>query len=1719
MKVSFRHVASTVLTRSIFALLAVHFVRLGTAATETWVGTTNLWNNAANWSGLNLPPASNDSLVFGAAGAGGLNLNNDLTNGSFNLAGLTFEALAPAYTIGNGTTTANAGNPFVLTGAIVDHSASIETINNPFSMAATQSFTSSVSGGNLVLGGVVSGAGGVVKEGAGTVTMSQVSTFTGATVVNAGTLSLTNGNSPSGTLSGTATITVNAGGTLELTNQDTLGYTAGKQALIINGGRVLNNGAATRSTLQNTVTMTGGILGGTSAGDGNGAYSINAATLIAATSDASGTAALINAGKISIQATGAPIISVTRGANAAAVSDLTITSQIASFGGNGAGFTKTGNGILTLSGSNNYTGSTLVNAGTVTFSGGTSTGSTTLFVHGTTALPAAVRVEAGASVTIAGPIAIAQITGDTNGSLTIAGGTLASTGLGSYFTIADNGAANPGGNAVGTVTQTGGALNLGVSGTPINYASVGAAGVGTYALSGGSVSSYTANGFNIGDRTGAVGSMTVSGTGTLNVFTSDGIFIGKATSNSVTSGTLNIDTGGSVSTTKVTFGGAGAGSLVYGSLNVNGGTLSVGIGGLTESSASVVGSVHFNGGTFKSTAAFSIAASMGLTLDAGGVAIDTTGGSIISASPLVLGLGAGAVAISGGNGLTLPAGNNYLGATSLTGAGTALKLSAATTLAGNLGLGAGTIFDLNGNSQSIGGLSDVAGGAGAVINSGAASKTLTLTGAGSYSFGGVYSGGINAATAGNSGLTAALAPTGMQTLSATQLFTGSTAVTGGTLRLDFSGANAPASNIINGAANSSTLTLGGGTLSLLAASGATNSQRFNGVMLAASSGSAFSVTETSGATVNATLGAVTRSAQSAVNFTLPTVGTITAATANSGTATGNIVTTADGIAYATSGGSHWATNVGGALGTLATTANDTFGATDNANVTVDDAPAPFTAHTLRFNVASKTLTLSGGSAATPSTVSSGGILVTAVTAGAGGAATIAGGTNAQLRGAGGATKELLIHSFGQLNINVPIVDNGAASALTLAGTGLTVLNSANAFTGPTAIVGGTARIANLNALGSNAAGTTVGSGGALELGVGGTVAGEALTLNGSGPTGNGALIASNSGAWSGAVTIASPATINVAPGAIWSISTGSALTGNALLTKLGAGTLSITGGGSTGSGGLAINGGTVAIPDSTGRWGSGNISVNSSGTFLTAGSGTDTVLGGVLITVRSGGAFDFQQTGGETITTVQINGDGIGGAGALVNSAATASGAMTVTNGVMLQSHSAIGVSNIAGSLTLASPVTGPFNLTKVGAGRLIFTTNNNTVTGAVSINAGTVQTAGTNNSFAGFYGASSVTINNGATWEIAVSNNVTGNGTAAGNFVPITVNTGGTLAALANTSSHIRSLLTLRGGSVTEPTVDSSGFGNLNLDGGVAAGGVPATSVISALGVTSSQVGGTIFNVSPGAANGMDLDVTGTLINAANVTETTLIKTGTGTMRLANVNSYDTPTEVRAGALLVSGSISGTQPVKVATGATLGGSGTVGPIVALTNNIDAGLLSPGRGAGILTAPSAAGGTGLSYGFEMTQSGSPTYGSAAASGNDLLHLTTGTTPFSGNLTLGNNVAIYFDHANDTYRGGFYAFDGQATPDVKLQLAVGSASYSYYLKDASGSLIFGGNSYSPLSNALVIRSYVSEVAAFSSGTVSGAQLQFVVIPEPTSFAVLVVTFCPLLGLRRARKTFR
>jgi autotransporter-associated beta strand protein len=150
------------------------------AEISTWTGATNTWNTVGNWSGTNTPPLSGDSLVFNAAGAGGLTLNNDLTNAAFIVAGITYNSAAGSYVLGDGTATANAGNAFTLGGNISINTSAAQIINNPITLSGSPVFFVNT-GRSITLAGDIDGNTGLNKLQGGLLVLSGTNTYTGVT--------------------------------------------------------------------------------------------------------------------------------------------------------------------------------------------------------------------------------------------------------------------------------------------------------------------------------------------------------------------------------------------------------------------------------------------------------------------------------------------------------------------------------------------------------------------------------------------------------------------------------------------------------------------------------------------------------------------------------------------------------------------------------------------------------------------------------------------------------------------------------------------------------------------------------------------------------------------------------------------------------------------------------------------------------------------------------------------------------------------------------------------------------------------------------------------------------------------------------------------------------------------------------------------------------------------------------------------------------------------------------------------------------------------------------------------------------------------------------------------------------------------------------------------------------------------------------------------------
>jgi len=219
--------------------------------------------------------------------------------------------------------------------------------------------------------------------------------------------------------------------------------------------------------------------------------------------------------------------------------------------------------------------------------------------------------------------------------------------------------------------------------------------------------------------------------------------------------------------------------------------------------------------------------------------------------------------------------------------------------------------------------------------------------------------------------------------------------------------------------------------------------------------------------------------------------------------------------------------------------------------------------------------------------------------------------------------------------------------------------------------------------------------------------------------------------------------------------------------------------------------------------------------------------------------------------------------------------------------------------------------------------------------------------------------------------------------------------------------------------------------------------------------------------------------------------------VELMGANTYTGNTWIHSGVLNVDGSLSTSSQVRIGADGRLEGSGSVGQISG------SGSVDPGNSPGILTATSVDPSGGLSFNFEFTSTGSPDYGAANASVNDVLRLTGG-IPFSSGLTSANEIHLFLDvpgiSAQDTFRGGFYTDN----PNDFLSF-IQNGSFAWYLADVGGEVSYNGVQYSLYTGPLLFEvSTVAESADFGAGLVEGQVMQFVVIPEPGTLILFGLT---------------
>ncbi|WP_159876427.1 autotransporter outer membrane beta-barrel domain-containing protein [Aquitalea denitrificans] len=203
-------------------------------------GTVNLGGNT-----LTLNNAG-DTFSGVIAGSGGLALNGgtEVLSGSNTYSGGT-RVNAGTLVV---SSDANLGSgALTLNGGTLHSTASFATSRELTLQTGSTSAINTDSGTNLLLEGVVSGAGNLLKNGSGTLEVNGAhNTFSGQTTINGGVVQIDDGASL-----GTGLIVLN-GGTLQ-----TLSTLSNAQQVLVSGSSSVNTNAGTTATMSGTVTSSG----------------------------------------------------------------------------------------------------------------------------------------------------------------------------------------------------------------------------------------------------------------------------------------------------------------------------------------------------------------------------------------------------------------------------------------------------------------------------------------------------------------------------------------------------------------------------------------------------------------------------------------------------------------------------------------------------------------------------------------------------------------------------------------------------------------------------------------------------------------------------------------------------------------------------------------------------------------------------------------------------------------------------------------------------------------------------------------------------------------------------------------------------------------------------------------------------------------------------------------------------------------------------------------------------------------------------------------------------------------------------------------------------------------------------------------------------------------------------------------------------------------------
>lgn len=419
----------------------------GSIVSRDWINdASGLWSSASNWTGGVVPDGSSSiARIPGATGAVLTAPRTVTLDSDRSINSLVIDGTQPVTLAGGSTLTLDAGGAAASLGA----SGADHLVSTPLQLTTGGVISTVESASNtLTLAGVVSGgSNGLAKLGNGTLLLTAENTYTGTTSVSAGTLQIGNGGA-SGSVAGA--IAVSSGATAKFNRADSVVLTANNT---LNGSGTIEfagTGATTLSVANNhsgTVKISAGtlILENDQALQNSTLNYLNTGGALVLSGNVT---SLVLGGLsgdrgIPLTNTATTALPVTVGQNNAS------TDYSGSPVGTGASFTKTGTGILALSGVHAYSGNTTVNGGTLSIDAGATFASgpaSTVSPSGTNTARILVN---GGTLNVTGNTTISNVTS----GLTVAGGTANISGTIANETGSSSG--NP------SLFVTGGTLNAG----------------------------------------------------------------------------------------------------------------------------------------------------------------------------------------------------------------------------------------------------------------------------------------------------------------------------------------------------------------------------------------------------------------------------------------------------------------------------------------------------------------------------------------------------------------------------------------------------------------------------------------------------------------------------------------------------------------------------------------------------------------------------------------------------------------------------------------------------------------------------------------------------------------------------------------------------------------------------------------------------------------------------------------------------------------------------------------------------------------------------------------------------------------------------------------------------------------------------------------------------------------------------------------------------------